>query len=111
MSPTSNIERFNIFYANICVFRQLQGLELRKRGLGEIRAPLHHLEISSLSNLIGDVRNVDTMLFPDLLFIFMLPQDDCEIEQIHSWIPSLSRFEDDDVMTAVSIVREAKSRV
>ena len=32
------------------------------------------------------------------------------VEEVLQWIPSLSRFQDDDVMKAISIVRDAKSR-
>jgi hypothetical protein len=41
----------------------------------------------------------------------MITQEDYEIEEILSWIPSLSRFEDEDVLTAVNVVKEAKERV
>ena len=32
------------------------------------------------------------------------------LEEVLQWIPSLTRFEDDDVLKAVNIVRDAKSR-
>lgn len=74
----------------IFVSRQLESLQLRKRGIEESRATLHHFEVASLSNLVKD--------------------EDYEIEEILSWIPSLSRFEDEDVITALTVVREAKQR-
>ena len=70
----------------------MESLQLRKRGVGEeSRAPLRHYEVACLSNLVRD--------------------DDYEIEEVLSWIPSLSRFEDEDVMTAIAVVKEAKERI
>ena len=40
----------------------------------------------------------------------MTTDDQDFIEEVLIWIPSLSRFEDDDVMAAVNIVRDAKKR-
>ncbi len=40
----------------------------------------------------------------------MATDDQDFIEEVLIWIPSLSRFEDDDVMAAVNIVRDAKKR-
>jgi hypothetical protein len=52
---------------------------------------LHPFEIASLANLIKS--------------------DDTSVEETLSWIPSLSRFDEDQVMRAVEVVVEAKMKI
>jgi hypothetical protein len=44
-------------------------------------------------------------------YVLHFDQDDTTPEEALGWIPSLSRFDDDEIMKAVNIVIDAKQRI
>ena len=90
---------------------KLKSTELMAKATGE-HAPLHDYEMSALSNLIQPVRSPGNHLFHNPFYLqYITIKVGATAEEAIAWIPSLVRFEEEDIDKAINIVVEAKNRI